>query len=55
MSDRIEVHVKAYRGVPQALLAAIGTAIAKERPAAIITACDNDECGCNFMFVGGGE
>lgn len=54
MSDRIEIHVNAERGVPPRLLAAIGKAIVKESPGAVMKACDTDACGeCNFLFVGG--
>jgi hypothetical protein len=53
MSDRIEIHVRAdtIRGVPIALMAAIGKALNDARDGAIFDgACD---C-CNFRFIGGG-
>ena len=51
MSDRIDIHIHAERGVPTGLLSAIGKALEAARPGATLdVVCD---C-CDFHFVGGG-
>lgn len=50
MTDRIEIHIRANRGVPTDLLVTISKALDKSHPGATLNgACD---C-CNFHIVGG--